>query len=151
MKELTLRILGKPVPKQSFRYTKSGGKYPNPEAREEQRNVRAQIVSQLPEGFVPFSGPVEVNIIYTFPAPQNTKKMLKELVESGRGYIKHKAPDCENLLKLTNDAMEGVVFLNDAQVFHVSITKKYVKTPGVIILVIAYEDIEEAVKFSRYS
>lgn len=45
-----------------------------------------------------------------------------------------KKPDCDNVLKGLQDAMESIVYEADQQIVAVSVRKQYAETPGVLIL-----------------
>lgn len=70
----------------------------------------------------PLDGPVrmEVDAVWPWPKSWSAKKRLKfgALWKSSR-------PDASNIVKLVEDAMNGVVFLDDAQVVRCQITKRY--------------------------
>lgn len=134
-----LTILGVPQPKQSarFRSIKAGDKtfiqsYQTKEVKDEERNIKYDIKSQLPEGFVPYGKGVALGVRVSFifpPTSEFTKGKLK-LLEEGNTFFKPKKPDLtDNLMKGLFDAMSGVVFIDDAQICKVESEKKFGMTP----------------------
>ena len=120
-------ILGIPKPKQSFRYTKKGIKYTPKEVEQMESNLQAQIVAQLPKGFIPFTRAVVVKKLwFVFPPVKAMRKKDRIIIEQG-GYIpKTTQPDLtDNLSKGLYDAMEGIVYNNDSQICAEDQKRKY--------------------------
>jgi len=91
-----------PLPKQSFRYTKGGG-YTDANVRAWQECVAWQAKALCSE---PGDGIYEVELVFY-------------------RYQKHRV-DLDNLSKAVLDAMNGVVWVDDAQVHKLTIEKYYV-------------------------
>lgn len=66
------------------------------------------------------------------PASSWTKKRLQACLN---GFERPKKPDIDNLAKAALDAMNAVVYKDDAQVVSLHATKKYDINPGIEILV----------------
>lgn len=67
---------------------------------------------------------VRLSIVVYFPVPQSYSK--KKRGECIAGLIKPTVkPDIDNVLKAVLDAMNGVVYADDKQVFEVTVTKQY--------------------------
>lgn len=130
-----ISILGIPKPKQSFRYTRKGIRYQTKEVKQNERSMREQIISQLPAGFKPWSGPIVVNsLLFTFPPKKGETKRNMALVEAGMLWKTTKPDLTDNLQKALWDAMEGIVFLNDSQVCCMrNVEKRYGMKPGIEI------------------
>lgn len=114
---MILTIDGTPMSKQSFRYTRSGRRY-QPKANDQAR-LELEILSQLPQGWKPWTGPVCVRqILYVFPIPQSMPKNLRVRVERGPIPVyRIRKPDLtDNLNKGLFDAMSGLVYLDDKQI-----------------------------------
>ncbi len=132
MEPIKIKILGIPMPKQSVRSriakTKTGQqfiKHYQPEkVKTNERNFAFDAKSQLPKGFTPFTGGVSVKATFIFPPlKQFTKEKLKRL-ESGEKIHKTTKPDLhDNLMKLTIDSLNGIVFLDDSQIAKVESEK----------------------------
>lgn len=138
MIKLELVILGVPLAKQSFKFTRTGHKYQPAKVIENCQNIRAQIANQLPKPFKPFSVRVEVlSLTFVFPALKSFKKADKLKIECGELLPKTTKPDCDNLLKEIFDSMAGIVFLNDALIWKINnISKVYGQKPCIMLTVI---------------
>ena len=132
--KINLVIPGIPQPKQSarFRAVKNGNKsfvksYQKKEVKENERNIKYEIRSQLPVGFIPFQNGIKVNKLhYIFPPLKGfSKKKMQEIVDGAIIYKDTKPDLTDNLQKGLFDAMEGLVFLNDSQVCELNNVKKY--------------------------
>jgi len=74
----------------------------------------------------PLEGPVEVSACFLLPRPQYLCK-----AKEPDGRIPHaKKPDRDNLEKVLLDAMKGLMFLDDGQVFAGEIQKYYHEKGG---------------------
>jgi Holliday junction resolvase RusA-like endonuclease len=132
---LELTIYGIPLAKQSARFCvrpgKHGGQYVHSyqpkKIKDHEKNVRAQIVNQLPDGFTPIQGPIVIEgLTYVFPILKSMSKKIKALAENEYTIVyKDTQPDLnDNLNKGLFDAMEGIVFNNDSQIVLMSNVKK---------------------------
>ena len=134
---MILTILGEPKPKQSAKFAKMGKfvkSYQPKKVVQNERNIRTQIISQLPKDFVPFKGALAMTVHYVFPPLKSMSKKVLKQVDEGTLY-KTTRPDLDNLAKSLLDAMNGVVFIDDAQVVYMSLTKKYGNTPETLIYI----------------
>ena len=75
-------------------------------------------------GHLPTYDAVRLRIVAYFPVPQSYSK--KKRGECITGAIKPTGkPDIDNVIKTALDAMNGVVYADDKQVFEVVVTKQY--------------------------
>lgn len=80
---------------------------------------------------VPYQEALRVQIVYQFPMRKNEKAALKRLP-----YIPcDKRPDCDNLAKGLLDAMQGVFFKDDGQIYDLKITKLYAQRTGIGVVI----------------
>jgi Holliday junction resolvase RusA-like endonuclease len=82
----------------------------------------------------PFEEAVELELcaVYAIPASWSEKKRQRAMV----GEIKPtKKPDLDNVLKVWNDALNGVVYRDDAQVIIAFVEKRYGPAPLVVMTV----------------
>lgn len=110
-------IKGEPVPKGRPKLTSFGGHaraYTPAKTREAEQNIRAQIVQQLPKGFMPMQGAIAMRAVFVLTKPKSVKRIYPSV-----------KPDADNLLKALLDAMNTVVFRDDAQIVHITATKEY--------------------------
>ena len=75
---------------------------------------------------------VQVNICAYFPIPKSTSK--KKRAEITQGFIKClKKPDCDNIAKIICDALNGIAYHDDSQIYYLTIEKHYNEIPGVLV------------------
>lgn len=86
--------------------------------------------SQAMAGRKPLEGPVRVIVEaeYLPPASWSQKKQAAAAWKTSK-------PDADNLYKLVADAINGVVFVDDAQVADVRITKTYAGVSRLVVIV----------------
>ena len=136
-------IEGIPMPKQSFKV----GKYVNftpKKTKDKINNTIAQIKAFLPENFTLIEEPVELSYYFFFPFTQQYSKK-KTIVEKINYFLQnslipvaHKPtkPDLDNLMKLYNDCLNGLVIKDDALIVgYNQIRKFYSAVPCIIITV----------------
>lgn len=84
----------------------------------------------------PYPGAVELELHFRLPIPKSWSKRDRELAALGRIRPTGK-PDWDNFGKLASDAMNGIVYADDAQVVGVRVTKYYDLAPRIDVLVTA--------------
>jgi Holliday junction resolvase RusA-like endonuclease len=96
-------------------------------------NVAAQIVAQNPV-LIPQGTPIKLTLGFTLPRPKYHygAKGLKDRFEFARHVSK---PDLDNLEKAVKDAMTGIVWHDDSQVYFTVKEKVYGNEPKVCITV----------------
>ena len=83
-------------------------------------------------GLEPFEGPVAVKVVAYFSIPKSWTKTRR-----ASAHLHTTKPDLDNVLKML-DALNGVVWLDDAQVCEAKISKRYTTDePGLQITVTA--------------
>lgn len=105
---------------------------PEPTARYE--NLVRLEAKRAMGSWEPMQGAVELVLRLYMPIPASwSKKKRQEAVE---GTLRPTTkPDCSNVLKAIEDAMNGVVFADDKQVVEVTITKLYSALPQACVQV----------------
>lgn len=93
--------------------------------REFEKRIRAKAESlMIQKGLFPSQLPVRIKITAFFAVPKSYRKSFKESVKQ-KQFIPHtKKPDADNLTKAVKDALNGLVYLDDAQCFF-EICEKY--------------------------
>ena len=142
-KSITLFIPGIPQPKQSarFKLIKTPersfiGSYQTKKIKDNEKNIRSAVISQLPEGFLPFkNGIVITQLHYSFPPLKSFSKKITARIEAGELIDKTTKPDLtDNLNKGVFDALQGLLYANDSQICGLNDCKKfYSKTPGIYL------------------
>ena len=156
-KELKFFFPGIPFSKQSVRispvYTRGGipvtfinkktgkpqvmiSKHQSKKIIDGEKSLKGQILDQLPQGMTPFTGAVVIKrLIYVFPPLKSMKKAQKVALNEGKLLPKITKPDLiDNLNKGLFDALEGLVFMNDAQVCSMAfVSKVFGNKPGIYL------------------
>lgn len=137
---LKLKILGTPQPKQSVRSrivkTKTGKNfvqhYQTEEIKRTEKNFAFDVKSQLPEGFLPYTGALKVKALFVFPPLKGFTKAKLNSLAAGAKIYKSSRPDLtDNLMKGTMDAMNGIVFTDDSVIAKVESEKIYGLVPRI--------------------
>ena len=129
---LNFEILGEPTPKQSARHAVNNGRITSwqpAKIKNQTAFIRDAITQQLPEDFIPFNGvPLFVKIHFLFVKPKSIRKGTTQ---------KTTKPDVDNLMKLVLDAMQGIVYLNDANIVELTGVKEFslIDRPATLIFV----------------
>lgn len=85
-------------------------------------------------GRKPLEGALKCVLSFYMPIPKSTSK--KDVAKMLSGAVYHtKKPDTSNLVKQTEDAMNGIVFHDDSQIVWLSATKHYSENPRTEIIV----------------
>ena len=82
----------------------------------------------------PLEMPVSVFLYIRHPSPKSYSKKRTEACLSGLERPTKK-PDWDNVAKTICDAMNGIVYLDDAQVVDAHVTKVYASKAGVDVMV----------------
>lgn len=123
-------VPGAPTAKGRARVTKFGAHTPV-KTRNAEAFVKALAYDAM-KGRPLLEGPLAVEIFIYMPIPKSTpKKRYHALVDAPHT----KKPDIDNLVKLVKDAMNGVVYHDDAQVFSLTAVKRYGTEPRTVIKV----------------
>lgn len=117
--------------------------YLPPDVRKYEATVKkeAQIAFKEQVGGEPFQGQVKVTIFMFLPWAQSTTKKTLARIEDGL-LAPTKKPDCSNVAKSVEDAMNKIVFKDDAHVVDLNVRKRYSDKPRVSVLVTEFVDPE---------
>jgi Holliday junction resolvase RusA-like endonuclease len=133
---LMFGVEGIPVPKGRPRFARKGNfvsTYTDKKTLDWEKIVK-QAACKAMGSSEPLESPVSVFMYFRLPIPQSWSKKRQDRALNG---LEHpvKKPDWDNLGKAVSDAMNGVVFQDDAQVISAHIKKAYSSDPGVDILI----------------
>jgi len=79
-------------------------------------------------------GPIEIELLAFMPIPKSTSKKRKLLMLSNE--IKHtKVPDGDNIFKKFSDALSGLAYCDDRQIWRHTVEKRYSEQPHVEITI----------------
>lgn len=136
---MKLTIKGNPLAKQSAKFAKIGKfmkAYQPQEIINGKADIRSQVLAQLPKDFIPFDKGLKIGYVFFFSAPKKLTKTQKIELETKGYFPKTTKPDIDNLIKHLNDALEGILFVNDSQIYeYIKVLKYYAKTPQIKIIV----------------
>ena len=116
-----INIIPKPAPRPRF---SKFGTY-NPKDYTDYKKAISLIVSRLHKEVI--LNACELTICLYMPIPKMSKK--KHLAIIGQPHIKK--PDLDNLIKGVKDAMNGIVYKDDSQVYKINAIKIYSEEPRI--------------------
>jgi Holliday junction resolvase RusA-like endonuclease len=123
-------LAGVPVGKGRPRFVKSTGRAFTPE-KTVRFEDRLSIVAQEAMGErPPMSGPVDIEIEIRMPVPLSKPKRFRDQALAGLIWPTKK-PDWDNLAK-TIDALNMIVWVDDAQIVKSRVTKIYHEAPAFV-------------------
>lgn len=135
--EVRIVIDGFPVPAARPRFARVGNfvKTYNPaHVTKYRERIQAQASEQM-KGRSPLDGPLTMNVLCVMPIPASGMRKA-ELSLAAREQLPHaKKPDCSNLLKNFEDALNGIVYVDDSRLTEVHVRKVYGPKPRVEIAV----------------
>lgn len=103
-----------------------------PKRRNTEWGDRVALVAMEHRPTRPLTGPVCVNLAYTFFRPASLSLRQRPLPTV--------APDLDNLLKHQLDALNGILWETDAQIVRLTVSKDYSLTPGLAVTVLAWPE-----------
>jgi Holliday junction resolvase RusA-like endonuclease len=135
---VTITLAGQPMAKQRARAKLRRGKifHHTPEgSRQYEEQIRLTAFRAMQAlGLKPIGGAVEVELRFTF-APAASWSEKRKLAAIA-GEIPHVSkPDCDNLAKSWLDAMNRIVFTDDANVVQITARKNYEPASHAVALV----------------
>ena len=122
---ITFEVPGVPIAKARPKFARRGkfvSTYNPQESEEGMWLVKA--MAAMPKE--PIIGPIALTCVFFFPIPQSWSK--KKQKAAADWSLRHtKKPDLDNLVKFVKDCLNGVAWLDDAQVFRLLTEKHYTK------------------------
>lgn len=119
-------IKGKVKAKQSVKFGRNGIKYTPSDMVEYANLVRLSFINKYPDWDINnfANKPLKAEITVFMPVPQSYSKKKREqaLNNEIRPIVK---PDCDNIAKNINDALNGIVYPDDKQIVTLIIHKHY--------------------------
>lgn len=116
-------LAGRPKPQARARYSRAGGIY-YPTGDVQWRRAAEKIFREAMAGAPPIQGPVQMNYTAIYTPPKGYTQAKAAAALAGElPYIK--TPDLDNLLKMIQDAMNGIVFMDDKQICRIVTEKQY--------------------------
>lgn len=136
LEPITISLAGVPQGKgraRAFRRGNHIGHYTPEKTRSYEGMVRTAAMAEM-VGRLPIEGPVEFVMRAVFPVPTSWsgRKRHQAIV----GEIKPtKKPDLDNIAKAWNDALNSVVYADDAQIVRMQLEKRYGQASMVVVTV----------------
>lgn len=126
-----VRIPAKPVAKGRARVSKQTGvPYTPKQTVVAESWVRLCVVQAV--GTPRVAGPVAVRVVFVMPVPKTMPKAKRKAVDEGR-ILPTSKPDWDNLAKLVSDALNGIAWVDDAEVARAEVVKVYGPEPCTIV------------------
>jgi len=136
---LTFKLDADPVGKQRARYARRGN-FVQTYTPDKTRNYEALLKEAAIEAMgssEPLETPVSLYLYIRVPIPKSfSKKKVQDCLNGSEQPMKK--PDSSNVLKSVEDAMNGVVYMDDCQIINHHITRVYSTLSGVDICVKEY-------------
>lgn len=137
MTYIRFTIPGNPVPKARPRFA-NGHAFTPEKTRSYEEMVRLFAMKAM-RGKKMFTGAVSLSVTAFFPIPQSFTKAVREKAITGR-FRHKKKPDWDNVGKIVSDALNGVVYADDAVVSDGAVKKRYSDFPRVEVYVESLEE-----------
>lgn len=122
-------ILGKPIGKGRPRVGKFGTYTPKKTANYE--TLVKYTFSNLFSNVKPTDKPIKAMITAVFTIPKSYSK--KQIAEIEKKPVYTKKPDCDNIAKIILDSLNGLAYIDDNQIYNLTIIKRYGEQEKVII------------------
>ena len=89
-----------------------------------------------------YDGPLLLHVDFTLRRPKSHYRTGKfsEMLKLGALKWPTKKPDATKLLRAIEDALTGVLWVDDAQIVTQLVTKSYAPMPGALVMLYAFED-----------
>lgn len=127
MKTISFFIAGKPEPKARPRVVMNKGKVHGItpiKTKNWEEFIKFQAITHRPYKLI--DGPIKITCSFYLARPKTLPKKI---------IYHQKKPDIDNLYKSVADALEGIFYYNDSQIYKANIEKHYINNtiPGVFI------------------
>ena len=120
---ISITVPGEPVAKARPRFTKNGHVY-TPQKTAVYEQVIGLHARAAMKGKKILTGAIKLSVTAYMPIPQSWS--LKQKTKAMSGALRHtKRPDSDNLCKAVQDALNGIIYADDAQIYEVHILKRY--------------------------
>ncbi|KVD52080.1 RusA family crossover junction endodeoxyribonuclease [Burkholderia ubonensis] len=130
-------VPGKPVAKGRPRFARHGAHVRTftPDATERYENLVKMAARAAMRDTQPYEGPVRLIVNIGLPIPASWSQKRKDAAAAG-AIGATKKPDWSNVAKSIEDGLNGIVYVDDAQIVDGWVSKRYTRTPGVRVEVI---------------
>lgn len=125
---ISLVIPGDPVGKGRPRFSRHGHAYTDEKTRRQEKRIKGLFVEKYGSDFTPLDGPLEMEILVFYAIPKSVSKKRRLDMLWGR-ECPIRRPDLSNVVKLPEDALNGLAYHDDAQIVSLAVVKKYSNDP----------------------
>ena len=148
MNEIRIVVLGNPVGKGRPRAYQTRGprrtiKMHTPEKTRAYEDAVALAGKLAMQGSEPLGGPVAMRLDIFMPIPASWSKAKREAALLS-GVMPISKPDASNVLKAVEDALNGIVYIDDSQIIDVWVRKRYSHEPRIELVVSQCIDARQA-------
>lgn len=141
MTNYIFNIPGRPKPQKQTQFNRKFGFAYDP-SKKDSDWIKWQLQEQsknYPE--LPLLNAVYVKAVFVFTPTKSTSKKKANLMLENK--IKHtKKPDVDNVAYLSTNAMKGIIYKDDSQIFHLEVIKMYGEKDETLIQVSDYPELE---------
>jgi Holliday junction resolvase RusA-like endonuclease len=130
---ITIIVPGPPKGKGRPRFSRKSGTVYTPEATVKYENFLSWEAKRMMLSRPPLEGPLHVLVVSAFPVPKSYSKRRALDCITGAEHPAKK-PDIDNIVKML-DALNGIVWRDDAQIVRCDVRKVYTKEPELTIQV----------------
>ena len=124
MGRVSFWLRGQPIGKGRPRFTRQGRAYTPAKTKEYEHRLAAVASDAMIDiKQDPITVPCKLYVLAQFEIPKSWSKKRREAAT--RGEVSPGRPDIDNVIKIALDAINGVVFEDDAQVDRIIATKRY--------------------------
>jgi Holliday junction resolvase RusA-like endonuclease len=124
MTKISIYLSGQPVGKGRPRFTRTGHAYTPVKTRRYEHKLAAEASNwMMLRSMDPITQPCRVAILAQFQIPKSWPKRRREAATAGEVYPG--LPDIDNVAKIALDALNGVCFEDDKQVYELKVSKRY--------------------------
>ena len=127
---ISLTIPGPPVGKHRARVCRSGHAFTLAKTVNYEALVKQTFAAKYPD-FIPMSGPVRMTLSIWLMESKETQRKLRK----GINVYPTIKPDISNVLKIIEDALNGLAYVDDKQIVWVEVVKAYSEKPRVEVIV----------------
>lgn len=78
-------------------------------------------------GLNPTDKPLRAELVFYMPIPKSVSKKARAAMEQGQAHIKK--PDLDNMAKAVLDALNGLAYADDSQIYDLKVSKRYSDRP----------------------
>ena len=124
-----------PVGKGRARFVKATGRTYTPQKTVAFEGLVALAGQEAMAGAAPLDGPLKVVVSAYFPVPASKPKKWQAAALDGR-IRPTKKPDGDNVLKAIADALNLIVWIDDAQIVDATVRKFYARIPKTMVQIV---------------